>query len=143
MKTLSELVPFAGGPLDLRFKVEPLQRLIERADGLLLGNSLEALQPDKVGPCCRRECLSQVGFARSWGTLDQDRLLHLGREPDDLHQNGVRRVACLAESCGDVLRCCEHLKEGYGAIRQSQTELFASSRQGIFVPSELLAAQSP
>jgi len=117
--------------LDLRFKVEPLQRLIERADGLLLRNSLEALQPDQVGPRCRRECLSQVGFARSWGTLDQDRLLHLGREPDDLHQNGVRRVSGFAEPCGDVMRCCEHLREGYCVIRQSQTELFASSRPRI------------
>ena len=92
----------------LRFEEETLQRLVEGADRLPLRDAFEALETDEVGLRRRGECLRQVCLARSRRTFYQNRLLHLGREPDDLHQYGIGGVAGFAEPGCDVLRCREH-----------------------------------
>ena len=77
------------------------------------------------------EGLRQIRLARTRRTFNKDRFLHLGREPDDLHQNRIRRVPSFAESSGDVFWRAEvHYSREYGQLSSVPINLL---KLGIFL----------
>src|ERR1700732_458183 len=97
MESPSHLDPVLFEMFAPRLKEQLLQRLVEFPNRLVFGNSDIALKALHIYIRGDRHSIRELGFAASWGALDQERFLHASGEINNRKRYWVDDVSCVAQ----------------------------------------------
>src|SRR5271165_1460640 len=109
MQPVPYLLPVLAEVGGLSVQKEFLQRLIELADDLLLGDSHVALKAlhNRIGR--RGYCIGQFGLATSWRTFNEKWLAHTGRQIHHFQRDWIDDVAGRTQLRGEFACRREHV----------------------------------